>query len=110
MPGMSASGNMSPQSTTRIRPSTSTQKQFRPISPSPPRKTMRTSWDVLMVLAKVSGCSASLVDHARRHRPEILDDADLRQQPQPVVGRVDLPPAEALAGRALVAVVVVVPT
>src|SRR5262249_32943659 len=43
MPGMSASGNMIPQSTTRIRPSTSTQKQFRPISPSPPRKTIRTA-------------------------------------------------------------------
>src|SRR5689334_3936486 len=42
MPGMSASGNMIPQSTTRIRPSTSMQKQFRPISPRPPRKTIRT--------------------------------------------------------------------
>ena len=42
MPGMSASGNMIPQSTTRIRPSTSKQKQFRPISPSPPRNTIRT--------------------------------------------------------------------
>src|SRR5882757_5664906 len=42
MPGMSASGNMIPQSTTRMRSSTSRQKQFRPISPSPPRKTIRT--------------------------------------------------------------------
>src|SRR6187455_1525968 len=41
---MSASGNISPQSTTRIRPSTSRQKQFRPISPSPPRNTIRTGW------------------------------------------------------------------
>src|SRR5437764_13267546 len=40
---MSGSGNISPQSTTRMRPSTSMQKQLRPISPSPPRKTSRTS-------------------------------------------------------------------
>src|SRR5215207_8499128 len=40
---MSGSGNISPQSTTRMRPSTSRQKQLRPISPSPPRKTSRTS-------------------------------------------------------------------
>ena len=42
MPGMSGSGNMIPQSRTRMRPSTSMQAQLRPISPSPPRKTIRT--------------------------------------------------------------------
>src|SRR4029079_13271252 len=108
MPGMSASGNINPQSTTRMRPSTSRQKQFRPISPRPPRKTIRTA--SLMLRANVSPLCASLVDHAHRHRPQVLDDAHLRKQPQAVVGRVDLPPAKALARRALVAVVVVVPT
>ena len=44
MPGMSGSGNMMPQSRTRMRPSTSMQAQFRPISPSPPRKTIRTGF------------------------------------------------------------------
>src|SRR2546421_7390378 len=39
---MSGSGNMIPQSMSRIRPSTSTQAQLRPISPSPPRNTTRT--------------------------------------------------------------------
>ena len=39
---MSGSGNMIPQSRTRILPSTSTQAQLRPISPRPPRKTIRT--------------------------------------------------------------------
>src|SRR4051812_15745148 len=42
MPGISRSGNMSPQSSSMIRPSTSMQAQLRPISPSPPRKTIRT--------------------------------------------------------------------
>ena len=44
MPGMSGSGNMMPQSRTTMRPSTSMQAQFRPISPSPPRKTTRTGF------------------------------------------------------------------
>src|SRR5271165_2552580 len=39
---MSGSGNMMPTSRTMIRPSTSTQAQLRPISPRPPRKTIRT--------------------------------------------------------------------
>src|SRR5438552_11363925 len=60
MPGMSASGNMIPQSTTRIRPSTSRQKQFRPISPSPPRNTIRTDIN----LARYSGTDP----HPRRPR------------------------------------------
>src|SRR3954451_5663025 len=102
---MSTSGNMIPQSTTRIRPSTSRQKQFRPISPRPPRKTMRTSGDGVMVRPKISGWSASLVDDAGGHRPQVLDDPDLGEHPKPVVRRVDLPPAEPLAGGALVAVV-----
>src|SRR5215471_2259595 len=51
---MSASGNMIPQSTSRIRPSTSMQQQLRPISPSPPKKTMRTE---------------SLIADRRYHRP-----------------------------------------
>ena len=42
MPGISASGNMIPQSTMRMRSSTSRQKQLRPISPRPPRKTILT--------------------------------------------------------------------
>src|SRR2546429_6965741 len=42
-PGIAGSGNISPQSTTRMRSSTSRQKQFLPISPSPPRKTRRTA-------------------------------------------------------------------
>src|ERR1035441_1261741 len=41
---MSGSGNMIPQSRTRMRPSTSMQAQFRPISPRPPRNTTRTGW------------------------------------------------------------------
>src|SRR5262245_60439152 len=40
---MSTSGNMIPQSTTRMRSSTSRQKQLRPISPNPPRKTNLTA-------------------------------------------------------------------
>src|ERR1039457_4531630 len=44
MPGMSGSGNMMPQSTRMMRPSTSIQAQLRPISPSPPRKTTRTGF------------------------------------------------------------------
>src|SRR6266568_7114864 len=39
---MGSFGNMTPQSTTAIRPSASTAMQFMPISPSPPRATMRT--------------------------------------------------------------------
>src|SRR3954454_5943918 len=43
MPGISMlSGNIRPQSRMMILPSTSMQAQFRPISPSPPRKTIRT--------------------------------------------------------------------
>src|SRR4051794_30602184 len=43
MPGISRlSGNISPQSSRMIWPSTSMQAQFRPISPRPPRKTTRT--------------------------------------------------------------------
>src|SRR2546426_504512 len=38
---MSGSGNMIPQSISRMRSSTSTQAQLRPISPRPPRKTTR---------------------------------------------------------------------
>src|SRR5215217_7699500 len=41
-PGMSTSGNIKPQSTTRMRPSTSRQKQLRPISPTPPRNVIET--------------------------------------------------------------------
>src|SRR4051794_39060097 len=107
---MSASGNMSPQSTTRMRPSTSRQKQLRPISPSPPRKTIRTSLTWSLIGANVSPRGTGLVDHARRNRAQIAHDADPRHEPQAVVGRVDLPPAEALAGGALVAGVGVVPT
>src|SRR5579862_8994657 len=40
---MSGSGNITPQSRTMMRPSTSTQAQLRPISPRPPRKTIRTA-------------------------------------------------------------------
>src|SRR5918992_359127 len=39
---MSGSGNMIPQSISRMRSSTSTQAQLRPISPRPPKKTTRT--------------------------------------------------------------------
>src|SRR5829696_4762235 len=42
MPSMSAVGNISPVSTTTIRPSNSTAVMFFPISPSPPRGRMRT--------------------------------------------------------------------
>src|SRR4051812_40723369 len=42
MPGISMSGNMSPQSRSMILPSTSMHAQFRPISPRPPRKTILT--------------------------------------------------------------------
>src|ERR1700681_3486943 len=42
MPGMSGSGNMMPMSRTTIRPSSSRHAQFRPISPRPPRKMIRT--------------------------------------------------------------------
>ena len=105
-----------------MRSSTSRQKQLRPISPSPPRKTIRTDGG-RRTHASVERTTGSggrslrgrlhavggLGEHARRHRPQVAHDADAREQPQAVVGRVDLPPAEALARRALVAVVVVVP-
>ena len=42
MPCMSASGNISPTSISRTLPSCSIAMQLRPISPRPPRKTMRT--------------------------------------------------------------------
>src|SRR5437870_8763642 len=41
MPGSSARGNDSPQSITRMRPSSSRQAMFRPISPTPPRNARR---------------------------------------------------------------------
>ena len=41
-PSISASGNMSPQSRIMRRSSCSTMAQLRPISPSPPRKVIRT--------------------------------------------------------------------
>src|SRR5581483_8374558 len=41
MPGISACGNDSPTSTTRILPPSSTQAMFRPTSPTPPRNTTR---------------------------------------------------------------------
>src|SRR3954452_22676470 len=42
MPSMSMSGNMSPQSRSMMRPSTSMHAQLRPISPRPPRKVTLT--------------------------------------------------------------------
>src|SRR3954462_3054873 len=42
MPSMSMSGNISPQSRSMMRPSTSMHAQLRPISPSPPRKVTTT--------------------------------------------------------------------
>src|SRR5512144_88629 len=42
MPSMSAVGNISPVSTITIRPSASIAVMFLPISPSPPRGTIRT--------------------------------------------------------------------
>src|SRR3954452_12518545 len=42
MPNMSMSGNMSPQSRSMMRPSTSMHAQLRPISPRPPRKVTLT--------------------------------------------------------------------
>src|SRR5437660_8467297 len=44
---MFSSGNMSPQSTNRIRSSTSRHKQLRPISPNPPKNTMRTTGSLI---------------------------------------------------------------
>src|SRR5438093_1679641 len=41
IPGSSARGNDSPQSMTRMRPSSSRQAMLRPISPTPPRNTRR---------------------------------------------------------------------
>src|SRR5690349_735131 len=68
MPGMSASGNMIPQSTTRIRPSTSMQKQFRPISPSPPRKTIRTDISPARYSRRGRRRAATFTPAARRLR------------------------------------------
>src|ERR1700737_1649619 len=42
MPSMSMSGNINPTSSSMMRPSTSMHAQFRPISPSPPRKVTTT--------------------------------------------------------------------
>src|SRR5262245_22046582 len=42
MPSMSMSGNINPQSSNMMRPSTSMHAQFRPISPSPPRNVTET--------------------------------------------------------------------
>src|SRR5436190_5221816 len=42
IPNMSMSGNMSPQSSSMMRPSTSIHAQLRPISPNPPRKVTTT--------------------------------------------------------------------
>src|SRR6185312_4688999 len=54
MPSMSASGNISPQSRIMMRPSTSMQAQFRPISPSPPRKVILTG-SAMQVVPDVEG-------------------------------------------------------
>src|SRR4249920_914589 len=43
MPNMSADGNDRPTSTSRMRSPSSMQAMFRPTSPTPPRKTTRTS-------------------------------------------------------------------
>src|SRR4051794_32070625 len=53
MPRCSASGNISPQSSRRILPSSSKAAQLRPISPSPPRKVILTglATEVLQDLA-----------------------------------------------------------
>ena len=50
------SGNMMPQSTRMARPSISNQAQLRPISPRPPRKTIRTG---RLVLKGASGLSCA---------------------------------------------------
>src|SRR5664280_1718139 len=61
---MSGSGNMMPTSRTRIRPFTSMQAQLRPISPSPPRKTMR--------MASCDPAPPALLDPLVGARPEAL--------------------------------------
>ena len=58
---MPASGNMIPQSTTRMRSSTSRQKQFRPISPSPPRKTILTGGRLITLRLAAHTYSNSVV-------------------------------------------------
>src|SRR5664280_2166008 len=61
---MSGSGNMMPTSSTSIRPFTSMQAQLRPISPSPPRKTMR--------MASCDPAPPALLDPLVGARPEAL--------------------------------------
>src|SRR3954469_21404871 len=73
------SGNIRPQSRSMMLPSTSMQAQFRPISPSPPRKTTLTGSG--KGHAEVLQYLASLVLESRRrgsHRQAALP----RRQPQ----------------------------
>src|SRR6516225_4108649 len=56
MPGISMSGNINPQSRIMIRPATSTHAQLRPISPRPPRKTMRTGSSAPEMGKDLPGC------------------------------------------------------
>src|ERR1700722_7757257 len=63
---MSGSGNMIPMSRTTMRPSSSKHAQFRPISPRPPRKMMRTGSGKRSARA----CSGNGVHVA----PEVGDD------------------------------------
>src|SRR5215218_264602 len=97
-PGMSASGNIKPQSTTRMRPPTSRQKQLRPISPSPPRKTMRagsfTAVRLPPLLCDRASVARDLVEVGvllARVDPVLeLDHAELLEaMPEPAVGGVE---------------------
>src|SRR5215210_6551061 len=65
MPGMSLSGNMIPQSMTRMRSPTSRHMQLRPISPRPPRKTIRTG--ELMWEGASSGSGYRRLEHEFLH-------------------------------------------
>src|SRR5258708_37692423 len=77
---MSTSGNMSPQSRSMIRPSTSMQAQLRPISPSPPRKvtlTLAEGW--LAIEARVH-LSAPVLDANGCRRERGATPADLKAE------------------------------
>ncbi len=58
-------GNINPQSSRTMRPSSSKQAQLRPISPRPPRKVMRTG----LGIQSPSPCSWACTWRARSSRP-----------------------------------------
>src|SRR5437868_11878144 len=101
---MSGSGNMIPQSISRIRSSTSMQAQLRPISPRPPRKTIRTGLVTPSEGSRALGGASPPEDppkskpHRSSGRGRRDDDAVAPPDPPPALGLVPDPADHAASG------------